>query len=433
MADARPCFRSPAALTLNAALLAALPWMTSGCDDGDTASAGEPPAASAAPDATVKMPGDEVDRAPEQDALPNDPPTPDAPIDDAGRMDAPDDPPPDEPQPDEPPPDEPPPDMPPPEACPEGVICLEGPDFEHRGDTTHAARRFDAYGCAPDTDESGPEVMYRLDLAEGGFLALELGDMQMGADVDIHLLEADDPTACIDRGHWRAGQWLPAGRYWLVADTWVDEVGTAYPGAYTLTGHLTTAADLEAEGIAPQLASDALYAFGVGWSREETARFDYAIIDFSMHSSDARQWVFDLLTGDLLWRLHVAHGEASSDPNDPAWSVVFSNIPESHQSSLGMIRTAESYVGDWGISYRLDGLEPGFNDNVRRRDIVMHPWEESRPEYVNTHGITGTTWGCPGIDDRVAPAVVDRLADGTLMFFWHPGSNWHRQSAYIPR
>ena len=44
----------------------------------------------------------------------------------------------------------------------------------------------------------------------------------------------------------------------------------------------------------------------------------------------------------------------------------------SHQTSLGLFRTADTYVGSNGYSLRLDGLEPGVNDRARERAIVMH-------------------------------------------------------------
>ncbi len=128
--------------------------------------------------------------------------------------------------------------------------------------------------------------------------------------------------------------------------------------------------------------------------------------------------------------LHVAHGRGSTDGVNTAVADRFSNIPESHQSSLGMMRTAEAYVGDYGRSFRLDGLEPGFNDNVRRRDIVMHPWEGSRAEWVAREGEARPTWGCPAIDDREAPAVVDVMSGGALMYFWYPDGDWSERSDY---
>ena len=60
--------------------------------------------------------------------------------------------------------------------------------------------------------------------------------------------------------------------------------------------------------------------------------------------------------------------------NHWAWATKFSNTNDSHQSSLGLMRTGETYYGSYGYSLRLDGLEDGYNDAVRSRAIVIHPW-----------------------------------------------------------
>jgi hypothetical protein len=140
----------------------------------------------------------------------------------------------------------------------------------------------------------------------------------------------------------------------------------------------------------------------------------------------------DLSSGALLWNLHVAHGRGSILGAEEGVARVFSNVPESHQSSLGVMVSAEPYVGDYGISFQIDGLEEGFNDLVRRRDIVMHPWEGSRPAYVARTGVTQPTWGCPAIDPDEAAAYVERLSGGVLMIFWHPEGAWHQESTWLP-
>jgi hypothetical protein len=61
----------------------------------------------------------------------------------------------------------------------------------------------------------------------------------------------------------------------------------------------------------------------------------------------------------------------------------------------------------------------------------MHPWEGSRPEYVAEHGEAAVTWGCPAIDDRLAPEVRMLLADGGLMLFWHTDPAWRDASTYL--
>ena len=65
-------------------------------------------------------------------------------------------------------------------------------------------------------------------------------------------------------------------------------------------------------------------------------------------------------TCKLLLVERVAHGRGSGD--NP--TTRFSNLPGSHQSSLGLFRTSETYVGHNGYSLRLEGLEPGFNDRA---------------------------------------------------------------------
>ncbi len=316
--------------------------------------------------------------------------------------------------------------------CPRGVVCVTTFPYEHSSTTTGAASDvFDAYGCATSTDESGPEVLYRVDVAEDGLLALSLTDLSTGADIDVHLLASEDASDCIDRGHEIAAGYVEAGRYWVVADTWVSGSGDEKDGSYTLTFGLTGVDTLTAAGLGTDFADDSLYAFDIAWDNGEADRLQYAITDFSLHSSEARQWVLDLTDGSILYQIYVAHGEGSSG-KDSGEAIEFSNTDNSHQSSLGMMRGGEEYTGAYGDSMRLDGLEADFNDNVRARAIVVHPWEGSRAEYVARWGETAETWGCPALDDRLSADVIDIMADGGLLFFWYPDSEWLRDSTYLP-
>ena len=219
------------------------------------------------------------------------------------------------------------------EDCPDGVICTSSFPFSHTGDTSQSTvREFDSYACAPSTDESGTEIYYRLTIPKSGFLALELSEMESGADVDVHLLASLDPQDCIDRGHWLAGSWVTPGTYWVVADSWVSSSGSELSGAYTLRAGLTTEEDLMEEGIAADVAEDAIVAFDVAWLNGELSSFLYSITDFSLHSAQERFWIYDLAGQNLLYNLHVAHGQASSDSSDESYASTFSNIPDSYQS-----------------------------------------------------------------------------------------------------
>ena len=73
--------------------------------------------------------------------------------------------------------------------CPEGLICVSTFPYHDDNDTsTSTSRQYDGYACSPSIDESGPEVIYRLELAEAGFLSAALPDDVPGVDIDLQLL-----------------------------------------------------------------------------------------------------------------------------------------------------------------------------------------------------------------------------------------------------
>lgn len=95
-------------------------------------------------------------------------------------------------------------------------------------------------------------------------------------------------------------------------------------------------------------------------------------------SRDKRLWVFDLRARKLLFEEWVAHGK-NSGADVP---TTFSNAPNSYQSSIGLYETGQTYSGKHGRSLRLQGLEPGFNDNSMSRAIVMHAAAYADPKVV---------------------------------------------------
>ncbi|MCJ0972213.1 murein L,D-transpeptidase catalytic domain family protein [Pseudomonas sp. PS1] len=152
-----------------------------------------------------------------------------------------------------------------------------------------------------------------------------------------------------------------------------------------------------------------------------------AVIDFSLPSSERRLWIFDLHRGRLLLEEFVAHGMKSGEN----LATRFSNVVGSHQSSIGLFRTAESYSGKHGYSLRMDGLEPGVNDRARERAIVIHPAAYVNPAWIATQGRIGRSQGCPAVRPEVARMVVDSLKGGQFMFSWYPDQQWLQSSAYL--
>jgi hypothetical protein len=152
-----------------------------------------------------------------------------------------------------------------------------------------------------------------------------------------------------------------------------------------------------------------------------------AVIDYSLPSTEARMWVFDLDAEQLLHREHVAHGRGSGE-NLPDR---FSNEHGSHQTSLGLFRTGETYHGGNGYSLRMDGLEAGINDQARDRLIVMHGAPYVNPQQALRQGRLGRSFGCPAVRPEVARPMIDSLKDGQLLFAYYPDRSWLENSTLV--
>jgi hypothetical protein len=160
---------------------------------------------------------------------------------------------------------------------------------------------------------------------------------------------------------------------------------------------------------------------------DATAQSRLAVIDYSLPSTQPRLWVFDVQQPRLLHHDHVAHGRNSGGNV----ASRFSNEEGSLETSLGLFRTAETYIGDNGYSLRMDGLEPGFNDHARERALVMHGAWYVDPQLARRQGRLGRSLGCPALRPQVAAAVIDDLSRGQLLFAYYPDPLWLAQSQYL--
>jgi hypothetical protein len=151
------------------------------------------------------------------------------------------------------------------------------------------------------------------------------------------------------------------------------------------------------------------------------------IIDYSMPSTEARLWVLDLRTGRSLYQEIVAHGRGSGGN----LATMFSNAADSHQTSLGLFVTEDTYVGQNGYSMRLNGLEPGINDQARARAIVMHGASYVDPALGSSQGRIGRSWGCPALRPAIARELIDRIKGGNLLFAYYPDKAWLTGSAFL--
>lgn len=151
------------------------------------------------------------------------------------------------------------------------------------------------------------------------------------------------------------------------------------------------------------------------------------VIDYSKPSTAKRLWVFALRARELLYEELVAHGRGSGGN----FATSFSNVAETHQSSLGLFVTRDTYVGRNGYSLRLDGLDTGFNDRARARAIVMHGAEYVSAAVAGALGRLGRSWGCPALREGVARRIIDRVKGGGLVFAYYPDPRWLETSKYL--
>lgn len=152
-----------------------------------------------------------------------------------------------------------------------------------------------------------------------------------------------------------------------------------------------------------------------------------AVIDYSLPSTQPRLWVFDLEQRALLFHELVAHGRESGEK----YTQQFSNREGSRQTSLGLFRTTDTYVGSNGYSLRLVGLDPGYNDQAMSRAIVMHGAPYVNEEHAARHGRIGRSWGCPAVRAGIARPLIDALKGGQLLFSYYPDRQWLRASRFL--
>ena len=205
---------------------------------------------------------------------------------------------------------------------------------------------------------------------------------------------------------------------------------TAAPPATHEAAYQSTAAALSrlAPDANPRVLALALQARDCAAAQSgEAAAPRLAVIDYSKPSLEKRLWVFDLASNTLLFHEVVAHGQGSGENLANA----FSNRDGSHQTSLGLFRTGETYQGSNGYSMRMVGLEPGVNDAAMSRAIVMHGAPYVNLATARKQGRLGRSGGCPAVRPEVARQVIDSLKNGQMIFAYYPESNWLAKSPYI--
>lgn len=130
-------------------------------------------------------------------------------------------------------------------------------------------------------------------------------------------------------------------------------------------------------------------------------------IDMKISSGRNRFFIYNLKENKVIDEGLVAHG-SGSETGIPG-KLHFSNTPNSNSSSLGKYSIGNHYIGKFGKSYTLYGLDK-TNSKAYERYIVLHkykhvPYEEQIDPIVNS-------LGCPMVNEKYFKRI-EKILDTT--------------------
>ena len=126
------------------------------------------------------------------------------------------------------------------------------------------------------------------------------------------------------------------------------------------------------------------------------------LADMAIKSRYNRFYVYDLKNNRILHEGLVAHGKGSN--TGTYGELQFSNVEGSNMTSLGNYKVGVDYVGRFGKSYKLLGLDK-TNDQAFARYVVLHtytfmPHEEQLVPIINSEG-------CPMVSNETFKILED--------------------------
>lgn len=138
-------------------------------------------------------------------------------------------------------------------------------------------------------------------------------------------------------------------------------------------------------------------------------------------------YIIDVEHSKLITNTYVAHGKNSGGE----YANRFSNTPESWQSSLGFYITRQTYTGEHGLSLRIDGVDPGFNDKAMERSIVIHGANYVDDARARAGVFMGRSFGCPAVPQQESARIITTIKNGTCLFIYHPSENYLHRSKIL--
>jgi hypothetical protein len=140
------------------------------------------------------------------------------------------------------------------------------------------------------------------------------------------------------------------------------------------------------------------------------------LIDMKIPSAKFRIFLYNLKSDSIVKKGLIAHGSGSVYSSD---SLVFSNTPNSYQTSLGSYKIGNSYSGNFGKSYKLHGLDK-TNDKAYQRLVVFHPYTcvpDEEQDYFICESL-----GCPMVSNQFMTSlysIIDGSKKAILMVIYY--------------
>ena len=141
------------------------------------------------------------------------------------------------------------------------------------------------------------------------------------------------------------------------------------------------------------------------------------LIDMRVASGLKRFFVYNLGKDSIEAAGLVTHGTGSDKGVE---KLSFSNIPNSNATSLGRYRIGKPYYGQFGLAYKLYGLDE-TNDKAFERFVVLHGHRCVPNEEVSPLNIC-ESWGCPTIAPaflKVLKTYIDNSSKPVLLWIYY--------------
>ena len=163
--------------------------------------------------------------------------------------------------------------------------------------------------------------------------------------------------------------------------------------------------------ISAELKSKALYAYQQ--NKSKISKDNYIIIvDYSRDILQKRLWLYDVKNNEALLNTRVSHALKSG----LIYCNDISNKPNTEKTCIGSFVTGNQYIGKFGNSMNIHGLDKS-NSNAYNRRIVFH--SNCNHKY---YGITIPSFlaiyslGCFAFHEDDMDPFIDKVKDGVFMY-----------------